>query len=76
MLVVPMWAMIDQVFPGTERDMAWIADERWLLVCIGIATILLEAWMIIEAVLLIPRIRGVLEASAEELNQLKSPARM
>ena len=76
MLVVPMWAMIDQVFLGTGRDAAWIADERWLLVCIGIATILLEAWMIIEAVLLIPRIRGVLEASAEELNQLKSPARM
>jgi carbon starvation protein len=62
MLVVPMWAMIDQVFLGTGRDAAWIADERWLLVCIGIATILLEAWMIVEAALLLPRIRGVVES--------------
>ena len=46
------------------------------LAAIGIATILLEGWMIIEAVLLLPRIRGVLEDTAGELDQLKMPARM
>ncbi len=76
MLVIPMWAMIDQVFTGTGRDTSWINDGRWELVGIGVVTILLEAWMFIEAVLLMPRIRGVLEATAEEHDQAKIPARM
>ena len=76
MLVIPMWAMIDQVFTGTGRDASWISDGRWELVAIGAATILLEAWMFIEAALLFPRIRGVLEPTASELDQLNMPARM
>tara|TARA_B100001121_G_scaffold220991_1_gene194264 strand:- start:45614 stop:47452 length:1839 start_codon:yes stop_codon:yes gene_type:complete len=71
MLAIPMWAMIDQVFLGTGRDASWMHDERWLLASIGIATLLLEGWMIVEAVLLLPRIRGVIED-----DQLKMPARM
>ncbi|MAB82704.1 MAG: carbon starvation protein A [Phycisphaerae bacterium] len=63
MLVIPMWAMIDQIFIGTGRDSAWLGDERWLLAGIGVATILLEGWMCIEALLLMPRIRGVLEGT-------------
>ena len=71
MLVIPMWAMIDQVFLGTGRDVGWMHDERWLLASIGIATLVLEAWMIVEAILLLPKIRGVVED-----DQLKMPARM
>ncbi|MDG2201540.1 MAG: carbon starvation protein A [Phycisphaerales bacterium] len=76
MLVIPMWAMIDQVFLGTGHDASWLHDEQWHLATIGIVTILLEGWMIIEAVFLLPRIRGVLEDTACELDQLKMPARM
>ncbi len=52
MLVIPGWALAAQVFTGTGADDAWIAQERWLLVTIGLATLALEAWMVIEAILL------------------------
>ena len=62
MLVMPMWAMIYQLFiaPG------WLVAEQpdYLLGGIGLATIALETWMIIEAVKLFPKVRGVLEENA------------
>jgi len=56
MLVMPAWAMLAQL-PG------WLASDtpNWALIGIAIATLLLEAWMIVEAVLLWPRVKGVLE---------------
>ena len=61
MLVIPMWAMIEQIFTNRGGDDAWWDQERWLLVGIGLATIILETWMIIEGLLLFPRVRGLLE---------------
>jgi len=62
MLVMPMWAMIYQLFiaPG------WLVAEQpnYLLGGIGLATIALEIWMIIEAVKLFPRVKGVIEENA------------
>ena len=62
MLVMPMWAMIYQLFvaPG------WLVSGQvdYLLGGIGLATIALEIWMIVEAVKLFPRVRGVLEENA------------
>ncbi|MDP6986488.1 MAG: carbon starvation protein A [Phycisphaerales bacterium] len=57
MLVIPAWAMGAQIFTGTGADEAWIAQDRWLLVGIGVATLGLEVWMIVEAALLWPRVR-------------------
>jgi hypothetical protein len=57
-------------------DASWITSERWILVGIGVATILLELWMFVEAALLMPRVRGVLEPTAPELAQAKIPASM
>jgi len=57
MLAVPAWAMAAQVFTGTGQDPSWIGQGRWLLVGIGIATLVLELWMIVEASLLWTRIR-------------------
>jgi carbon starvation protein CstA len=59
MLVMPAWAMLIQV-PG------WLEAERknWALIFIAVATLALEAWMIVEAVRLFPRVRGVAEADA------------
>ncbi|MCH2134778.1 MAG: carbon starvation protein A [Phycisphaerales bacterium] len=59
MLVIPMWAMIDQIFTNSGADDAWWDQGNWLLVSIGLATIALEAWMIVEAILLFPRARGL-----------------
>lgn len=65
MLVVPAWAMLWQAFvqaPGQETS--WFQDRNWILLSIGLATVALEAWMIVEALRLFPRVRGVLETTA------------
>ena len=62
MLIMPAWALAWQIFveaPGS--DASWIHDRRWILLFIGIATLALEIWMIVEALLLWPKVRGVLE---------------
>jgi len=71
MLIMPMWAMIHQLFssPG------WLVGDKpdYLLGGIGLAAIVLEIWMIIEAVRLFPKVKGVLEENA--LDQQSTPAK-
>ena len=51
MLVLPAWAMAYQIFwQAIGSTESWIEQERWLLVGIGSAALILEAWMILEAV--------------------------
>lgn len=64
MLVMPMWAMIWQIFIGSEGNAAWWEQGNWLLVSIGLASIALELWMLWEAWQLFPKVRGVKEARA------------
>jgi carbon starvation protein len=64
MLIMPMWAMIVQVFIGTGGAIGWIHGGNWVLTGIGLATIALEIWMILEALSMFPRAKGVLEAHA------------
>ncbi|MEW6071489.1 MAG: carbon starvation CstA family protein [Planctomycetota bacterium] len=65
MLVMPAWAMISNL-------VEWSSGERpnWLLVGVALATILLEAWMVAEALLLWRRARGVLEEGLPPLPQV------
>jgi carbon starvation protein len=58
MLIIPAWAMWAQIFTGTGAELAWVDREAWLLVLIGGVILLLECWMIIEAILLWPSIRS------------------
>ncbi len=58
MVVLPMWAMAMQVFVGTGSEASWISQGRWALSGIGLATILLEIWMLAEAASLYPRLPG------------------
>jgi len=62
MLIMPLWAMIHQLFvsPG------WLVAEQpdYLLGGIGMATVALEIWMIVEAVKLFPKAKDVLEENA------------
>ena len=62
MLVMPMWAMLHQLFvsPGWLKA----GQINYLLGGIGLATIALEVWMIIEALKLFPAAKGVLEENA------------
>ena len=66
MLIVPAWALVIQLegFFGSASG----AEPNWLLVSIALATLALEAWMVIEAVLLWPRARGVIEAALPPLS--------
>ncbi|MBA4136195.1 MAG: carbon starvation protein A [Opitutus sp.] len=66
MLVMPMWAMVWQTFIGGADNPSWISEGKWTLVGIALATMALEVWMIVEAVRLFPRARGVLEPGAVE----------
>lgn len=64
MLALPGIAMILKVFHGEN---SWIATGNWLLVGVGLATLALQIWMIIEAFLAWPKARGVLESQLEPL---------
>ena len=51
MLIIPAWAMLYQIFiAAIGSNLSWIDQKQWLLVSIGSATIILEIWMIWEAI--------------------------
>ena len=61
LLILPAWAMTLQAFIGPS---SWLAQENWLLVGIALITMALEAWMVVEAIQLFPKVKGVIEADA------------
>ena len=58
MLIMPGWAMIEQI-----RCDFWPA-RNWPLLTFGVAILTLQVWMALEALWMWPRIRGVLENPA------------
>jgi carbon starvation protein len=64
MLVMPAWAMGMSLPEWINPDQG---DPKWALVIIGFATMGLEGWMIVEALLLWPKVRGKLEAALPPL---------
>jgi carbon starvation protein len=69
MLIMPVWAMTYQLWeaPGwllTAREGFPDHKPNYLLGSIGLATIALEIWMIVEAVKIFPKAKGVLEENA------------
>ena len=63
MLLMPAWAIIDDAVIGS-RGSSFLGDEQWLLLGFAVGTLALEGWMIIEGLLLFPRLRGIREAAA------------
>ena len=55
MLIIPAWAM------GYQLATDWIPEGKILLAFIGLTTLLLEIWMIVEAFLAWPKAKGQLE---------------
>lgn len=64
MLIMPMWAMLVQLFLGSGDSKSWLESGNWIVVFVGLATIALEIWMLIEAALMFPKAKGVLEQHA------------
>jgi carbon starvation protein len=63
MLILPAVAMVSQLFIG---DAAWLTGENpnYLLSGIGLATLALEAWILVEAAAAWPKAKGILEQPA------------
>lgn len=60
MLLLPGWAMVHQIVTD------FIPNQKWMLVGFGILIEVLQIWMIVEAILIWPRAKGVLEEGAWE----------
>lgn len=65
MLAMPAWAMIAQI-------PKWLNNNQPVLVFIAVVTLFLEAWLIVEAFLVWPKAKGVLEKTLPPLT--KEPA--
>lgn len=63
MLLLPGMAMSIELFKGG----GWIDKKNYLLVTFGIATLTLELWMIIEAIIAWPKVIGLLEEPLPEI---------
>ena len=68
MIVLPAWALTWQMF---NEESGWLHSKNYLLLSIGGMTMALQAWMVVEAAIMWPRAKGVLE---EALPPLKGPA--
>jgi len=58
MLIMPAWAMLWQMF---NSESGWYHKEQTHLLWIGVAILGIQVWMIVEALLLLPRVKGVIE---------------
>jgi len=60
MLIMPAWAMLVQLGD-------WWAEGSYLLVLIALGALALETWLVVEALLIWPRTRGILEEALPPL---------
>ena len=68
MLVLPAWAMV------SDLTTKWLAGEpNWLLASIAVATLALEAWMLLEAASIWRRSAGVIEEALPPLRSSAEP---
>ena len=74
MIVLPAAALLWQLF---DLDSGWVwgvgDGTTWLVASIGLITIGLQVWMVVEAVIAWPKVKGVLEPqlSDEEIVSTK-----
>ena len=69
MLIMPAWAMIWNLF---NAQSGWYqADQPWraqpTLFWFGATIIFIQAWMVVEGILLLPKVKGVVEESLPAL---------
>lgn len=61
MLIMPAWAMLWNMF------YRWLPAEKYMLFGFGVMIMGLQIWMVVEAVLMFPRAKGVLEEALPPL---------
>lgn len=63
LLVLPGYAMVYQLFiDANGKGQSWIEQGNWLLVGVGVTTLILQILMVTEALRLFPKAKGILEA--------------
>ncbi len=75
MIVLPAWALLWQLFNAetgwigslTEAGWRWRFQDHRLLAMIGLATLALQFWMVVEAALTWKKAKGVLEVALPPL---------
>lgn len=77
MIVMPAWAMLWQLFStevvnGQRVGWMWNFKEHLLLGSIGLMTLGLQAWMVLEAILMWPKAKGVIEEALPPLDDTPS----
>ena len=58
MLIMPVWALLMQLF---APETGWWAQGKWLLVAFGMSRLACSSGWSVEAFLIWPRVKGVLE---------------
>ena len=64
MLIMPAWAMLWNMFNATS---GWWYQGKTLLFWTGAAILSIQIWMVVEGVLLLPKVKGVLEEALPPL---------
>lgn len=64
MVVMPAWALVWQMF---NTQTGWLETQKYLLLAVGTVTLVLQIWMVIEALLIWPQARGALEEALPPL---------
>lgn len=76
MLIMPAWAMLWNMFHYSESagvisaGWYWTLEKNWHLFLFGVVILGLQAWMIIEGILMWPKAKGVLEEALPPLPKL------
>ena len=65
MIVLPGWALIWQLF--NSESGWWLTEGKLLVAIIGTLTLVLQVWMVVEAILIWPTARGVIEEAMPSL---------
>ena len=67
MIVLPSWALVWQLFNNSSGW--WWNEGKLLVAIIGTLTLGLQIWMVIEAILVWPKARGVIEEALPPLTK-------
>ena len=61
MIVLPGWALVWQLF--NPESGWWMIEGKLLVAIIGTITLVLQVWMVVEAIIMWPKAKGVIEAA-------------
>lgn len=67
MIFLPAAALLWQLFDSQNGWLMSGQNSNWLAGAIGCVTLVLQAWMIIEALIVWPKVRGVLEPQLDDI---------